>query len=149
MHFAFSTSEFRNAFLRTIRQIIRESVRNMTVPASGKDNPALTKVSGAQTMTRTLSGKRRNRHNSGDLVDSESPLHAATGSSSDFRTRSRTVSRRSELNPAPVFSSCASGFILPAYSHNDPYKDAPVTIAKKRARLHFTFLALIPSNSLE
>lgn len=29
-----STNEFRNAFLRTIRQIIRESVRNMAVPLS-------------------------------------------------------------------------------------------------------------------
>ena len=29
-----STSEFRNAFLRTIRQIIRESVRNMAVPTT-------------------------------------------------------------------------------------------------------------------
>ena len=30
----FSTSDFRNAFLKTIRQIIRESVRNMNLPAS-------------------------------------------------------------------------------------------------------------------
>ena len=30
----FSTSEFRNAFLKTIRQIIRESVRNMSIPAN-------------------------------------------------------------------------------------------------------------------
>ena len=29
----FSTSEFRSAFLKTIRQIIRESVRNMSLPA--------------------------------------------------------------------------------------------------------------------
>lgn len=30
----FSTTEFRNAFLRTIRQIIRESVRNMNIPST-------------------------------------------------------------------------------------------------------------------
>ncbi|KAF2351350.1 Dbl (DH) domain [Trinorchestia longiramus] len=40
-HLSNSTSEFRNAFLKTIRQIIRESVRNMSIPnkgpASGKD----------------------------------------------------------------------------------------------------------------
>ena len=30
--FFFSTAEFRNAFLKTIRQIIRESVRNMSLP---------------------------------------------------------------------------------------------------------------------
>ncbi|XP_076646703.1 guanine nucleotide exchange factor still life isoform X2 [Halictus rubicundus] len=29
-----STTEFRNAFLRTIRQIIRESVRNMSIPST-------------------------------------------------------------------------------------------------------------------
>ena len=35
IHFIFSsTSDFRNAFLKTIRQIIRESVRNMNLPAS-------------------------------------------------------------------------------------------------------------------
>ena len=32
--FISSTSDFRNAFLKTIRQIIRESVRNMNLPAS-------------------------------------------------------------------------------------------------------------------
>lgn len=30
-----STSDFRNAFLKTIRQIIRESVRNMSIPMKG------------------------------------------------------------------------------------------------------------------
>ena len=29
----YSTAEFRNAFLKTIRQIIRESVRNMSIPS--------------------------------------------------------------------------------------------------------------------
>jgi len=33
-HLSNSTSEFRNAFLKTIRQIIRESVRNMSIPPS-------------------------------------------------------------------------------------------------------------------
>ena len=32
-----STSEFRNAFLKTIRQIIRESVRNMSLPPLGQE----------------------------------------------------------------------------------------------------------------
>ena len=31
-HLSNSTSDFRNAFLKTIRQIIRESVRNMSIP---------------------------------------------------------------------------------------------------------------------
>lgn len=30
-----STGDFRNAFLKTIRQIIRESVRNMSIPMKG------------------------------------------------------------------------------------------------------------------
>lgn len=30
-----STADFRNAFLKTIRQIIRESVRNMSIPLKG------------------------------------------------------------------------------------------------------------------
>ena len=34
-HLSNSTSDFRNAFLKTIRQIIRESVRNMIVPPAG------------------------------------------------------------------------------------------------------------------
>merc|ERR1719361_1674175 len=32
-HLSNSTPDFRNAFLKTIRQIIRESVRNMSLPA--------------------------------------------------------------------------------------------------------------------
>lgn len=32
--FDYSTTEFRNAFLKTIRQIIRESVRNMSIPST-------------------------------------------------------------------------------------------------------------------
>lgn len=32
--FIFSTADFRNAFLKTIRQIIRESVRNMSIPST-------------------------------------------------------------------------------------------------------------------
>lgn len=33
-----STADFRNAFLKTIRQIIRESVRNMSIPMKGLSN---------------------------------------------------------------------------------------------------------------
>ncbi|KAG8188453.1 hypothetical protein JTE90_008018 [Oedothorax gibbosus] len=72
-----STNEFRNAFLRTIRQIIRESVRNMTVPvnkpssSSGKDKSSRGRPdSGSTTIGRTLSGKKRpksaQRHSAGD-----------------------------------------------------------------------------------
>lgn len=33
-----STADFRNAFLKTIRQIIRESVRNMSIPLKALDS---------------------------------------------------------------------------------------------------------------
>ena len=53
-----STAEFRSAFLKTIRQIIRESVRNMSLPALDnlrKPEPPLrsesTKLSSAQTQS--------------------------------------------------------------------------------------------------
>ncbi|EEB20227.1 still life, sif, putative [Pediculus humanus corporis] len=36
-----STADFRNAFLKTIRQIIRESVRNMSIPATKPGNSSL------------------------------------------------------------------------------------------------------------
>lgn len=40
-----STADFRNAFLKTIRQIIRESVRNMSIPM--KERGSLSSVSSA------------------------------------------------------------------------------------------------------
>ncbi|GFQ78650.1 protein still life, isoform SIF type 1 [Trichonephila clavata] len=81
-----STSEFRNAFLRTIRQIIRESVRNMTVPVNkpiSKDKSgggsATMRRSGESSnptsMARTLSGKKRpktaQRHSAGNMEQQE------------------------------------------------------------------------------
>ncbi|CAL1273486.1 unnamed protein product [Larinioides sclopetarius] len=84
-----STSEFRNAFLRTIRQIIRESVRNMTVPVnkpipkdkSGGGGSATMRRSGGESganptsMARTLSGKKRpktsQRHSAGNMDQQE------------------------------------------------------------------------------
>ncbi|XP_064473099.1 protein still life, isoform SIF type 1-like [Ornithodoros turicata] len=101
-----STSEFRNAFLRTIRQIIRESVRNMTVPATkpavrekpgtlrrlggGSEASAASSAASTASMSRTLSGKKRNkssqqRHSAGDTVE-------AYDDPRNFRaTRSKTV----------------------------------------------------------
>lgn len=54
-----STGEFRNAFLKTIRQIIRESVRNMSIPTKSslvqlspvKPQPPQTPGSNQQTVT--------------------------------------------------------------------------------------------------
>lgn len=90
----YSTSELRNSFLRTIRQIIRESVRNMTVPptkASGsggareKSPHSRRPESG---MTRTLSAKKRSssrqRHSAGHFPGGSDDPNYRT-------TRSRTV----------------------------------------------------------
>lgn len=35
-----STNDFRNAFIKTIRQTIRESVRNMSIPANKAAQPS-------------------------------------------------------------------------------------------------------------
>ncbi|XP_043589685.1 protein still life, isoforms C/SIF type 2-like [Bombus pyrosoma] len=45
-----STTEFRNAFLRTIRQIIRESVRNMSIPST-KQNLSQPPITISQRMS--------------------------------------------------------------------------------------------------
>lgn len=48
-----STAEFRNAFLKTIRQIIRESVRNMSIPtAKPSSNSPAQLVSNTATLGR-------------------------------------------------------------------------------------------------
>ncbi|XP_075552052.1 guanine nucleotide exchange factor still life isoform X8 [Dermacentor variabilis] len=112
-----STSEFRNAFLRTIRQIIRESVRNMTVPATRpavREKPgtlrrlggnegsgaasAASAMPSTSSMSRTLSGKKRNkssqRHSAGDAIETYDNVPSSDPRlpGPSFRgTRSRTV----------------------------------------------------------
>ena len=49
-----STGEFRNAFLKTIRQIIRESVRNMNIPPLAATS---TSSGGATSVPRLPGGK--------------------------------------------------------------------------------------------
>ncbi|XP_035224878.1 protein still life, isoform SIF type 1-like isoform X3 [Stegodyphus dumicola] len=94
-----SAAELRNSFLRTIRQIIRESVRNMTVPATKSSgarekSPHSKKVDG-QSMTRTLSTKKRSarhsqRHSAGHF-DRDYTTETYDNVDPNFRTRSRTV----------------------------------------------------------
>ncbi|XP_045119111.1 protein still life, isoform SIF type 1-like isoform X12 [Portunus trituberculatus] len=48
-HLSNSTAEFRNAFLKTIRQIIRESVRNMNIPANKPSSSSSSSASGLGT----------------------------------------------------------------------------------------------------
>lgn len=112
----FSTNEFRNAFLKTIRLIIRESVRNMTVPTN-KPNMTRDKYSThgrkstpdhhlnlPQTYSRTLSTKKKaasnslsiknvpQRHSAGN-IDNQLSASVETYDNVDqnFRTRSKTV----------------------------------------------------------
>jgi len=50
---SFSTAEFRNAFLKTIRQIIRESVQKMNIPtAKPSTNSPAQLVSNTATLGR-------------------------------------------------------------------------------------------------
>ncbi|XP_039294133.1 protein still life, isoform SIF type 1 [Nilaparvata lugens] len=51
-----STSDFRNAFLKTIRQIIRESVRNMSIPATKPGTSPSQLVSNTATLGRVTPG---------------------------------------------------------------------------------------------
>lgn len=61
-YYSISTAEFRNAFLKTIRQIIRESVRNMSIPtAKPSTNSPAQLVSNTATLGRqsiSTGGKR-------------------------------------------------------------------------------------------
>uniref|UniRef100_T1ITC4 T-lymphoma invasion and metastasis-inducing protein 1 n=1 Tax=Strigamia maritima TaxID=126957 RepID=T1ITC4_STRMM len=88
-HLSNSTSEFRNAFLKTIRQIIRESVRNMNIPVTKpltKDKYGHYRKPG-DSVSRTLSNKKKGqrgpqRHSSGN-IDND----LETYDNVDFRSR--------------------------------------------------------------
>ncbi|XP_013177571.1 PREDICTED: protein still life, isoform SIF type 1 [Papilio xuthus] len=119
-----STADFRNAFLKTIRQIIRESVRNMSLPSS---RPAPTPpraphtierdrdrskhqvhvMQGSQTLGKTkkpkTSGQRLSAGNIevGDLSrensqDADEPPQDVSSDEPTFRTRSKTVNDSSD-----------------------------------------------------
>ncbi|XP_066904402.1 protein still life, isoform SIF type 1 isoform X3 [Halyomorpha halys] len=66
-----STGDFRNAFLKTIRQIIRESVRNMNIPAT---KPGTPQVSGASTL-----GRGQQQSHKGTMVEQPQPKTTASG----------------------------------------------------------------------
>ena len=66
--FRSSTSDFRNAFLKTIRQIIRESVRNMSIPVTKASSTSY--KTGTLQPSRTLSMRKKmqnkgQRHSAG------------------------------------------------------------------------------------
>ena len=102
-----STGEFRNAFLKTIRQIIRESVRNMSIPStksslsgsSSNLNSASKDALSSHTLERPIKhtvivqgsntvGKVRSsqRHSSGNIIFNKN-------SKSDVKTVGRSKSQ--------------------------------------------------------
>lgn len=113
-HLSNSTSEFRNAFLKTIRQIIRESVRNMNIPANkpvtthalststmsskGSTNTLHPSRSGPKKKSPTVHSATLQRHSAGniDYDNLESydnvPETQHGQDQNNFRTRSKTVS---------------------------------------------------------
>ncbi|KAF0289317.1 Protein still life, isoforms C/SIF type 2 [Amphibalanus amphitrite] len=113
-HLSNSTSDFRNAFLKTIRQIIRESVRNMSIPVTKASNS--TYKTGTLQPSRTLSMRKKMQskgHATRPACVSD-PVPAATidydnldgyheavsGSETNLRRRSRTMDASSG-HPGP------------------------------------------------
>ncbi|XP_063702162.1 protein still life, isoform SIF type 1-like isoform X3 [Culicoides brevitarsis] len=118
-----STSDFRNAFLKTIRQIIRESVRNMSIPMKGlmgstssmssqtleRPKQQITIMQGSQTLGKTRKNKNTQRHSSGNIdydnlsgsQDADEPPVVQVVTQCGFRTRSKTVGESSGKTPPP------------------------------------------------
>lgn len=121
-----STADFRNAFLKTIRQIIRESVRNMSIPM--KERGSISSVSSSgQTHSQTLErpkqaanlqqgsqtlGKPKKKANHGRFSAGNIDYDNLHGSSQEqeyqdeappvFRIRSKTVGDDRDGGPPPV-----------------------------------------------
>ncbi|KAF2893278.1 hypothetical protein ILUMI_12894 [Ignelater luminosus] len=110
-----STADFRNAFLKTIRQIIRESVRNMSIPAtkpgSGPGILLVTShkgemmtsqtlerpskqpiiIQGSHTLGKVKKSKTSQRHSAGNIDYDNISQEADEPPSGSFRSRSKTV----------------------------------------------------------
>ncbi|KAJ8918408.1 hypothetical protein NQ315_008105 [Exocentrus adspersus] len=117
-----STAEFRNAFLKTIRQIIRESVRNMSIPSTKPgagpgillvtahkpshtnsqtlERPDRIKtviVQGSHTLGKVKKSKTSQRHSAGNIDYDNISQEAEEPPNSNFRSRSKTVGDAVEL----------------------------------------------------
>lgn len=110
-----STADFRNAFLKTIRQIIRESVRNMSIPSTkpgsgpgillvtGHKGEAMSSqtlerptnktiiVQGSHTLGKTKKSKTNQRHSAGNIDYDNISQEADEPPTVGFRSRSKTV----------------------------------------------------------
>ena len=67
-----STSDFRNAFLKTIRQIIRESVRNMSIPPTAA-NPC-------ESVEPAVVSPPRPNENDPEVIAAAAPNHVSSQS---------------------------------------------------------------------
>ncbi|XP_055382537.1 protein still life, isoforms C/SIF type 2 isoform X1 [Condylostylus longicornis] len=125
-----STADFRNAFLKTIRQIIRESVRNMSIPmksfggsvssvsgmgtqSSGSGNSQtlerpkqqITIIQGSQTLGKTKKKSGSQRHSAGNIdYDNLSGSQEADDvpQTTTFRSRSKTVGDAADAPPKHI-----------------------------------------------
>ncbi|XP_044751665.1 protein still life, isoforms C/SIF type 2-like [Coccinella septempunctata] len=111
-----STADFRNAFLKTIRQIIRESVRNMSIPstkpgsgpgillvtghkAEGLSSHTLERptarhtiviAGGSHTLGKVKKSKPTQRHSAGN-IDYDQLNQDGDENTRNFRRRSKTI----------------------------------------------------------
>ncbi|XP_053211612.1 protein still life, isoform SIF type 1-like isoform X2 [Panonychus citri] len=94
-----STNEFRNAFLRTIRQIIRESVRKMAVPVT---KPALTSKSAFQESSNPVNHhyvKDKPSQQSNSESQGTKPIPNSTTTTAE--THHHSLSRSSSITATP------------------------------------------------
>ncbi|GJQ82513.1 hypothetical protein Trydic_g14499 [Trypoxylus dichotomus] len=151
-----STADFRNAFLKTIRQIIRESVRNMSIPStkpgSGpgillvtghkvdginsqtleRPSPKPIIVQGSHTLGKTKKSKTSQRHSAGNIdYDNISQEHDDIPTT--FRSRSKTVG---DAAGSPVWKPRDSS--LEATSTTLPRKgrDSGLSASLSSAKIH-------------
>ncbi|XP_014226611.1 protein still life, isoform SIF type 1 isoform X3 [Trichogramma pretiosum] len=97
-----STSDFRNSFLKTIRQIIRESVRNMSIPSTS--NPALVDYRSQQLAQQTMTmGRHHDRSDKSSSAATNGhhpsvPPSLPTGSSGGTGTLSKKAMKQQMLS---------------------------------------------------
>ncbi|KAB0802276.1 hypothetical protein PPYR_04462 [Photinus pyralis] len=128
-----STADFRNAFLKTIRQIIRESVRNMSIPATKPGSgPGILLVSthkgemissqtlerptkqtiiiqGSHTLGKVKKSKSSQRHSAGNIDYDNISQEADEPPSGSFRSRSKTVGDVADPPKRPESEKCDPG----------------------------------------
>lgn len=100
-----STADFRNAFLKTIRQIIRESVRNMSIPIKG--------MGSMNSLTDVPISSQRSSHGSGNSQTLERPKPQMVSFNVFFALCYSFVT---QYERGPPFSSSSSSSWIASYS---------------------------------